>query len=84
MPPAGGGYLMPDLHPDVVEFVDADGNPYFNEVAPDATPADLGPFDPDEPDPIGVIHKAVLPLEQPLRDGLPSTWVVARIAARVT
>jgi hypothetical protein len=70
MPPVGGGYLMPDLHEDVVEFVDADGNPYFNDVPADATPEDLGPFDPDEPDPIGIIHEAVLPLEQPLREGL--------------
>jgi hypothetical protein len=70
MPEAAGGYLLLDLNPGVVEFVDADGNPYFNDVPPDATPEDLGPFDPDEPDPIGVIHKAVLPLEQPLREGL--------------
>ena len=67
-----------ELNPSVVEFVDADGNPYDNGVSPNVTPEDLGPFDSDEPDPIGVIHKAVLPLEQPLREGVAHRIAGAR------
>jgi hypothetical protein len=61
MPRVGGGYLKPA----VVEWINEDGTPYLNDVAADAMPASLGPCEPAELDPLPVIHRAVLPLENP-------------------
>ncbi|HVM46276.1 MAG TPA: recombinase family protein [Candidatus Thermoplasmatota archaeon] len=66
MPPVGAGYLLPDLNAGVVEWVNEDGTPYHVEAV-----GEPEPFNPDDPEPVPVIHRAVLPLdEQPLREGL--------------
>jgi hypothetical protein len=51
MPQVGGGYLLPDLNPGVVEWVDGNGAPYSTDGA-------IQPYDPNEPEPIPGAHKA--------------------------
>ena len=85
VPEASRAFLQVDLDPSVIERYEPpwnDAEPTCGHTLHVETCSDCRefgqslfaePYDPDEPEPTPIVRKAVLPLEQPLREGLSST-----------